>query len=174
MNPVRLIMRKEIGRLLLDQRALAWLLAFSCALSGFALLFISNAELSLLDNAQVVYMMAGVVMVAGTVAAVIFGCDAYAGEHERGTLTPLLVAPISPSALLAGKAAGVFAVWGVLYLLALPYLWAVGAGGQNLVQAVAYLALFGTPVVLGFGDLSMAFSAETGSVMTSRSSTWFS
>lgn len=54
-----------------------------------------------------------------------------------------------------------------MYLLSLPYLWAVGAGGQNLGQAIFYLGLFGTPVVLGFGYLAMALSARSGSVMSS-------
>jgi hypothetical protein len=53
-----------------------------------------------------------------------------------------------------------------MVLLSLPYLWAVGAGGQNLRQAILYLALFGTPVALGFGYLAMALSARSGSVLT--------
>jgi hypothetical protein len=66
-----------------------------------------------------------------------------------------------------GKALGLVGAWALMYLLSLPYLWAVGAGGQNLVQAILYLALFGTPVVLGFGYLAMALSARSGSVLTS-------
>jgi ABC-type Mn2+/Zn2+ transport system ATPase subunit len=130
------------------------------------LLLISNAELSLLDNAQVVYMMTGTVTGAGAIIAVILGSDAFAGERERRTLAPLLTAPISTSELLMGKALGLITTWGVMYLLALPYLWAVGAGGQNLIQAMVYLVLFGTPVVLGFGYLAMALSARSGSVLT--------
>lgn len=167
MNTILLIARKERAALLQDQRGLAWLLAFSVVLSGFALLLISNKELSLLDNAQVVYMMAGTVTAAGAVIAVILGADAFAGERERGTLVPLLTAPIRTSDLLIGKALGLTSAWGVMYVLALPYLWAVGVSGQNLVQAVVYLALFGTPVVLGFGYLALALSARRGSVIAS-------
>lgn len=167
MNPTSLIAQKERLALLQNQRGLAWLLAFSGVLSTFALLLISNKELSLLDNAQVVYMMAGTVTAAGAVIAVILGADAFAGERERGTLVPLLTAPVTSQQILMGKALGLLVAWGVMYLLALPYLWAVGAGGQNLAQAMFYLALFGTPVVLGFGYLAMALSARSGSVMTS-------
>lgn len=167
MNPVSLIMQKEHSALLQNQRGLVWLLAFSMVLSAFALLLISNQELSLLDNAQVVYMMAGTVTAAGSLIAVILGADAFAGERERGTLVPLLTAPMSTNQLLMGKVLGLSSAWGIMYVLAFPYLWAVGAGGQNLVQAMLYLALFGTPVVLGFGYLAMALSARTGSVITS-------
>jgi ABC-type transport system involved in multi-copper enzyme maturation permease subunit len=95
------------------------------------------------------------------------GSDAYAGEKERGTLVPLLCAPIDAQALLVGKALGMLISWAVMFLVAMPYLWAVGASGQNLGAALFYLALFGTPVVLGFGYLAMAISARTGSVLAS-------
>lgn len=167
MNATALIAQNARAALLQNQRGLGWLLAFSGVLSAFALLLISNKELSLLDNAQVVYMMTGTVTAAGAVIAVILGADAFAGERERDTLVPLLTAPLSTGQLLMGKALGLVSAWGVMYLLSLPYLWAVGASGQNLLQAIVYLGLFGTPVVLGFGYLAMALSARSGSVLTS-------
>jgi len=167
MNAITQIAAKENRALLRNSRGLGWLLGYCAVLSAFALLLLSNQELSLLDNAQVVYMLAGTVTAAGALIAVILGADAFAGERERGTLVPLLTAPVSTSQLLVGKAIGLVSAWAVMYVLALPYLVAVGTDGQNLLQAIVYLALFGTPVVLGFGYLAMALSARTGSVMTS-------
>jgi len=158
---------QESAKMLRSRRGLLWLIVYSGLLSAFSLLLVSNTELSLLDNAQVVYMMAGTILAAGTLLAVILGSDAYAGEKERGTLVPLLCAPIDVSALLTGKALGLLSAWGVMVAMATPYLWAVGASGQNLGLAVLYLALFGTPVVFGFGSLAMAVSTRTGSVLTS-------
>jgi len=158
---------KESAQMLGSQRGLLWLTAYSGLLSAFSLLLISNTELSLLDNAQVVYMMTGTILAAGALLAAILGSDAYAGEKERGTLVPLLCAPIRANALLAGKALGLLSAWGVMFVVATPYLWAVGASGQNLGAAMFYLALFGTPVILGFGYLAMALSARTGSVLAS-------
>src|SRR5229473_2172541 len=86
MNPTILIARKEAGELLLSQRGLAWLLAMAAALSGFALLLVSNSELSLLDNAQVVYDMVGIVGALGALLALVVGIDATGGERERGSL----------------------------------------------------------------------------------------
>ena len=162
---------KESAQMLRSQRGLMWLAAYCGLLSAFSLLLVSNTELSLLDNAQVVYMMTGTVMAAGAVLAAILGSDAYAGEKERGTLTPLLCAPVSPNQLLTGKAIGLLGAWLIMFVISVPYLWAVGASGQNLGQAIFYLALLGTPVVLGFGYLAMALSARTGSVLASLLST---
>ena len=171
MNTTWTIVRKESAQMLRSQRGLVWLMIFSGLLSAFSLLLVSNTELSLLDNAQVVYMMAGTVLAAGALLAAILGSDAYAGERERGTLVPLLCAPLAPDALLAGKAVGMLVSWGVMFITSVPYLWAVAASGQNLGAALFYLALFGTPVVLAFGYLAMALSARTGSVVTSLLST---
>ncbi|MDA8430881.1 MAG: ABC transporter permease subunit [Geobacteraceae bacterium] len=164
MNPTILIARKEGGELLMSGRGLAWLLALSIIMSVLCLLLVSNTELSLLDNAQVVYMVMGTVTALGALLAIVIGSDALAGERERGSLIPLLLAPVTPSQIVFGKLGGQVAGWIVMYLLSLPYVWAVGSSGQNLTQAVAYLALFGTPVVLGFGFLGIALSARLGSV----------
>lgn len=162
---------KESLQMLRSQRGLLWLTAYSGLLSAFSLLLVSNTELSLLDNAQVVYMMSGTVLAAGSLLSVILGSDAYAGEKERGTLIPILCAPVGADTLLIGKTIGLLSAWTLMFVLATPYLWAVGADTQNLGAAVFYLVLFGTPVVLGFGYLAMALSARTGSVLTSILST---
>jgi ABC-type transport system involved in multi-copper enzyme maturation permease subunit len=164
MNPVILIARKEAGELLLSQRGLAWLMAMAIALSGFALLLVSNTELSLLDNAQVVYDMVGIVGALGALLAIVVGVDATGGERERGSLVPLLLVPASREAILLGKLGGIAVAWAFMYGLALPYLWAVGSTGQNLVQGAIILALLGTPAVLGFGFLGMTLGARLASV----------
>lgn len=163
MNPASLIARKEAGELLLSLRGLAWLMAVAVALSAFGLLLVSNTELSLLDNAQVVYDMVGIVTALGGLLALVVGLDAVAGERERGSLVPLLLTPASRDAILAGKLGGVAIAWAVMYALALPYLWAVGSTGQNLWQGMVVLALLGSPVVLGFGFLGMGLGARLAS-----------
>ena len=72
-SPVRLIARKEAAEIVTSPRGLAWLLVLTGTLSGFSLLFVANTELSLLDNAQVVYDMLGVVTALGALLAVIAG-----------------------------------------------------------------------------------------------------
>lgn len=166
MTPTILIAKKESGELLGSGRGLAWMLALSVILSVLALLLVSNAELSLLDNAQVVYMVMGTITALGGLFAIVLGSDAIAGEKERGTLIPLLLSPITTTHIILGKMSGQVMAWALMYALSLPYLWAVGSSGQNLAQAIAYLALFGTPVVLGFGFYAIGLSARFGNVRT--------
>jgi ABC-2 type transport system permease protein len=163
MSAAMLLARKEAGELLLSSRGLGWLLAVAVVLSGFALLLIGSKELSLLDNAQVVYDMLGIVTALGALLAVVVGTDAIAGERERGSLLPLLLAPISRDGLLLGKVSGQVIVWAAMLALALPYLWAVGSTGQNLLSGAIALGLLGTPVALGFGLLALGLGARFGS-----------
>jgi ABC-type transport system involved in multi-copper enzyme maturation permease subunit len=151
---------KETGELVLSKRGLCWLLLVSVVLSGFALLLISDTELGLLDNAQIVYDMAGLVISLGALLSLVVGADAIGGEHERGSLVPLLLAPRSRSALLLGKLGGQLVAWAVMLVIALPYLWAVGSTGQNLTAGIACLMILGTPIVLVFGCLGLALGAR--------------
>ncbi|SKA25597.1 ABC-2 type transport system permease protein [Enhydrobacter aerosaccus] len=166
MSAARLIARKEAGELLLSLRGLSWLMAVAVALSVFGLLLVSNTELSLLDNAQVVYDMVAIVTALGGLLALVVGLDAVAGERERGSLVALLLTPASRDAILSGKLGGIAVAWAVMYALALPYLWAVGSTGQNLREAVTILAVLGSPVVLGFGFFGMALGARLATART--------
>ena len=166
---VRLIARKEAAEIVTSPRGLAWLLVLTGALSAFSLLFVANTELSLLDNAQVVYDMLGVVTALGALLAVIAGADAIAGERERSSLMPLLLAPISRRQIVLGKLGGPLAAWAAMLALAVPYVWAVGSTGQNLLPGLIALALLGTPVVLGFGFLALGLGARLGSARTALS-----
>ena len=166
MNPTTLIARKESSELLGSGRGLGWLLALAVILSVLALLPVSNTELSLLDNAQVVYMVMGTITALGGLLAIVLGSDAIAGEKERGTLIPLLLTPVSSTHIVLGKMGGQVVAWLLMYMLSLPYLWAVGSSGQNLAQAIGYLALFGAPVVVGFGFFAIGLSARFGNVRT--------
>lgn len=167
MTPIFLLARKEAGDLLLSPRGIVWLLTMSAVLSGFALLLVGDTELSLLDNAQVVYDMAGIVTALGALLAVVVGTDAIAGERERGSLIPLMLTPVSRPAILLGKLGGQFIAWTLMLAVAVPYLWAVGSTGQNLGDTIVLLALLGTPVVLAFGFFAMGLAARLGSARAS-------
>jgi ABC-type transport system involved in multi-copper enzyme maturation permease subunit len=164
-GPALLLAGKEAGALLRGGQGLALLLVLCLVLSIFGLLLVGDSELSLLDNAQVVYDMMAIVTALGALIAVILGSDSIAGERERGTLVSLLLTPVPARGIVLGKIGALLLAWVVIYAIALPYLWAVGSTGQNLLPAIAYLALFGTPAVLTFGFLAIGVSARARSTL---------
>ncbi|MDJ0390298.1 ABC transporter permease subunit [Roseomonas sp. E05] len=160
MSPALAIARREGGELLCSPRGLAWLLAAAGVLSGFALLLVGSTELGLLDNAQVVYDMAGLTIALGALLALVSGVDAVAGERERGALLPLLATASPRRSIVLGRLGGQALAWSAMLAISAPYLWAVGSTGQNLGAALLGLLLFGTPVALAAGAAAMALGAR--------------
>jgi len=160
MHTSETIAYKECREDLFAVRGMGLYLTAAIVLSAFSLLMISNTELSLLDNAQAVYMMAGIVLALAGLIAIVKGSDSFAGERDRETLEALLITPASRLALSAGKLIAIFITWFLLYLLAVPYLWAVGSSGQNLAATFVYLLGVGSLLVIFFASLILSLSAR--------------
>jgi ABC-type transport system involved in multi-copper enzyme maturation permease subunit len=169
MNTLVPLVRKEFMEDLMATRGSIFLVIASVVLSAFSVLLISNTELSLLDNAQAVYMMTGIIIALASLVAVIRGSDGFAGERERSTLEPLMLTPVTGHRLALAKLIGTMLVWLILFVLSVPYLWAVGSTGQNLLPAIQYLFISGTLMVLTFGGIALALSAKMGSFKSALS-----
>jgi len=163
MNQIWVLVKKECWEDIVSARGGLFYLVGSLVLSVFGLLLVGNTELSLLDNAHAVYLMSGLVLAVALLLTVIRGSDGFAGERDRGTLEPLLTAPIKPNSLAAAKLIGMLFSWLVLFLIAVPYLWAVGSAGQNLKPATVVLFAVGTLLTAIYGGLMLALSARARS-----------
>ncbi|MFZ0483225.1 MAG: ABC transporter permease subunit [Desulfobacterales bacterium] len=160
MRHFKTLIKKECIEEISSSRGAALYLAGCGVLSVFSLLLVSNTELSLLDNAQAVYMMSAIIIALALLIAVIRGSDGFAGERERKTLELLLITPVSPAEVAIAKLMGLIFSWFVVFVLSIPYLWAVGSTGQNLIPALEYLFISGTLLVVIFGGFSLALSAR--------------
>ncbi len=157
------IVLKECREDVFAVRGMGIYLTAALVLSAFGLLLVGNTELSLLDNAQTVYIMAGIILSLAGLIAVVRGSDAFAGERDRETLEALLISPVSSEDIAFGKLAALMVSWLLLYLLAVPYIWAVGSSGQNLTAALLYLFISGTILMTIFGSLVLSLSARVRS-----------
>jgi ABC-2 type transport system permease protein len=169
MNTLVPLVRKEIMEDLMATRGSIFLVIACVVLSVFSVLLVSNTELSLLDNAQAVYMMSGIIIALASLVAVIRGSDGFAGERERDTLEPLMLTPVTGHKLALAKLIGIVFSWLILFILSIPYLWAVGSTGQNLLPAIQYLFITGMLMVLSFGGLALALSAKARSFKSALS-----
>lgn len=160
MNPLQPLIRREFLEDFMAARGAVIMVVAVTVLSVFSVLLVSNTELSLLDNAEAVYMMASIIIALAALLAVIRGSDGFAGERERETLEALLLAPINGNQVSLAKLLGIVFSWLALYILAIPYIWAVGSTGQNLLATLLYLFITGTLVVFIFGGLALALSAR--------------
>lgn len=160
MRPYKILIKKECLEEIFSSRGAALYLVGIGVLSVFSLLLVSNTELSLLDNAQAVYMMSAIIIMLALLIAVVRGSDGFAGERERETLETLLITPVSPAEIAFAKLMGLLFSWMIVFILSMPYLWAVGSTGQNLLSALIYLFVAGTLLVVIFGGFMLALSVR--------------
>jgi ABC-type transport system involved in multi-copper enzyme maturation permease subunit len=160
MNFLWPLIKKEFQEDFMAARSSFFLVIATLVLSVFSVLLVSNTELNLLDNAEAVYIMACIIIALAALVAVIRGSDGFAGERERETLELLLLAPMNGHHVAFAKLLGILFSWLILYLLAIPYLWAVGSTGQNLLPTLQYLFITGTFIVLIFGSMALTLSAH--------------
>lgn len=161
------IMQKEIKESILTPKGFLWYILTSGILSILSYLFLTNSELSLLDQGQMLYMIMNLITALGVLIGLVFGADSFAGEIERGTIEALLLSPANRMEIATGKLGAVLTNWGIIFIISLPYLLIVGKGGQNLPVGIVYLAILGTLLVTTFSALSMGLSARITSVKNS-------
>ena len=80
-----------------------------------------------------------------------------------------MLTPATGHELALAKLIVIMFSWLTLFLLSLPYLWAVGGTGQNLPPAIQYLFITGTLTVLSFGGTALALSAKARSFKSALS-----
>jgi len=153
-----------LRELVFTSKGLAWLPMFSLLLSALVTLFLTNVDLSLMDQRTMMFMTTQAIVLLGTLAVVAVGADAVAGERERGTLEALLAAPVARHQLLGGYLAGALAPWAAMVLIGLPYLAVVSASTSGFLSAAAYLLLAGSVLALGVGAWTISLSAGAGSL----------
>lgn len=158
MNAVKHLIVKELKENLLTSKGISFFLVATLVLSVFSILLISNTELSLLDNAQAVYMMSGIALGIIGLLSIVIGSDSFAGEVERRTLESLLLTPLTVPGIAYSKLISNLVVGLFLFVISVPYLWAVGSTGQNLVATLTYLFVTGFLLTAIFSGLSIILS----------------
>ena len=167
------VLQKEIRESVLTPKGFLWYIITSMILSVLSYLFLSNRELSLLDQGQMVYLIMNFITALGILVGLVFGADAFAGEMERGTMEALFLTPVTKGEIATGKLGAALTNWGILLAISLPYLFVVGKGGQNLLIGIAYLALLGTFLGIIFSAFSMGLSSRIKSVKNSLMASFF-
>ncbi len=162
-----IIMHKEIRESLLTPKGFLWYILTSVILSVLSYLFLTNSELSLLDQGQMLYLIMNFITALGILMGLVFGADALAGEIERGTLEALFLSPVSKMEIAMGKLGAALTNWGIILVISLPYLFIVGKGGQNLAMGIIYLAVLGTLLAVIFSAFSLGLSARIKSIKNS-------
>lgn len=155
--------RREMSGNFYSWRGGAWIVAASLIFSMIAYLLLTDKELSLLDQGEMLFTFGEIVIALGAVMSVTTGSSAISSEVESGTLESLLLTPIHHRQIAIEKLMSAASMWLLLYVASIPYLLVLASGTGLGVDAIFYVGFYGTLVAIGFSSLSIAISAKVRS-----------
>lgn len=169
MKEIGVLLKKELKEQIFASKGLIFAFFESAILTVYSLILISNRELSLLDNAEAVYRMSTLIIAVISLIAIVYGSDSFGGEYEKKTMDTLMIAPVTPFKIALSKLFSYTLIYLMLFLISMPYIWAVGGQGQNLIPAFVYNFVFGLLLMLIFAIISMIVSIKLKSLKTALS-----
>ncbi len=155
---IRIAARRELRDLWLRGRGLPLLIAYALLLSITSYVTATNRELNFLEQREALNQTLQIAVAISALLVLVAAADAVSGERDRGTLEPLMVAPVRREALLAGKAIAALSLWFAAYMTAVPYVVYLARGTR-----VSAAALVGGLVV---GTVLAVFAAAVGLVLS--------
>jgi ABC-2 type transport system permease protein len=165
-----MLYRHEISGSFYSWRGSAWIIAAALIFSLVAYLLLTDKELSLLDQGEMLFTLAEVILALAIIMSAASASSTISTEIESGTFESLLLTPVTHRQIAIQKMLSIITIWGILYLVSIPYLIAVASGTNLAVSAVLYVGLYGTILVTGISMISIAISwrlkSSKNSIMT--------
>ena len=165
-----MLYRHEISGSFYSWRGSAWIIATSLIFSLVAYLLLTDKEISLLDQGEMLFTLGEVIIALGIAMSAVSASSAISSEIESGTLESLLLTPITHRQIAIQKMFSIVTIWAILYLVSIPYLIVVASGTNLALSAVLYVGLYGTLLVTAISMISIVISwrlkSSKNSIMT--------
>jgi hypothetical protein len=140
---------KEIKAQLYTWKSTAWLLLTSLIFSVTSYLLLTDKELSLLDQTELMWLLAKIIIGVALLVVTIEASSAINTEFEKETAESLFLAPLSVRQFVEGKAFAIITLWVLIYIVAIPYMAVASLGSNLLFPFLGYVAFLGTLGILG-------------------------
>lgn len=154
----RNIWLKELREQLYAWKGTLWLVISSLVFSLISYLLLTDKELSLLDQTEMMWMLAKVIIGIGLLIISIDASSIISNEFEKETAESLFLSPIKMKDFVLGKLLASLSMWFFIFIVSIPYILVTSAGTKLFFPFLAYIFLLGTVGVLGFIMLIFAIS----------------
>jgi len=144
------IWKKEIRGELYTWKSMLWLVISSILFSFTSYLLLTNAELSLLDQTELMWLLGKIVIGVALLIVTIDASSIITTEFEKETAESLFLAPISLKDFILGKLFASLTLWAAIFVVSIPYILVASAGSGLGLAFMGYVALLGTIGVIGF------------------------
>jgi ABC-type transport system involved in multi-copper enzyme maturation permease subunit len=149
---IRHIWWKEVRAGLYTWKSLFWLPISSLILSFTSYLLLTDKELSLLDQTELLWLLSKVVIGVAFLIATIDASTIVTSEFENGTAESLFLAPLRLRDFIVGKLLAPLTLWAAVFAVAVPYMLVASAGTKLAPAFIGYVAFLGT---IGIGGMIM-------------------
>lgn len=164
------IWQKEVRERLHTWKGTVWLILAALVFSLTSYLLLTNKELSLLDQTELLWLLSKVIVVVSLAIVVIDASLVINAEFERETAESLFLTPLTLRDFVLGKFLATMTLWGAIFVVAIPYMLVTSSGTHLAGAFIGYVALLGTigiaAVVLIIFALSFLFRSSKNTLTT--------
>ncbi len=169
----RIIAGQECRDLWLSGRGPVLTFAYALLLSAVTYLAATNQILNFLEQRESVNLVLQIAVAVGVLLTLVVAADAISGERERGTLESLLLTPVSRGSIVLGKLVAAMSLWGMVFVVAVPYLWVLGNGVAVVGEALLLGLVVGTLLALSMAAVGLLISARSSTNKVSLAASLF-
>jgi ABC-2 type transport system permease protein len=155
---IKQIWQKEIKEELYTWKSMVWLVVASLLFSFTSYLLLTNKELSLLDQTELMFFMSQMIISIGLLIVTIDSSSTITSEFEKETAESLFLSPLRIKDFIVGKLLSALTLWWVIYIVAVPYIIVTSAGSHLVIPFLLYALILGTILVSAFIFLNFAIS----------------
>jgi ABC-2 type transport system permease protein len=138
------IWKKELQGELYTWKSMTWLVIASLLFSFTSYLLLTDRELSLLDQTELMLLFGQIIIGVALLIITIDASSIITAEFENETAESLFLTPLSLKDFLAGKFLASLTLWVFLFVVSLPYIFVTSSGSHLTLEFIGYIALLGT------------------------------
>ncbi len=165
------IWKKEVKGELYTWKSMLWLVIASLLFSLTSYLLLTDKELSLLDQTEMLWILAKIIIATALLIITIDASSIIAAEFEKETAESLFLSPLKLSDFILGKLLACLTLWLSIYVVAVPYIIVTSMGTNLTVPFLCYAALLGTlgvtPLIIVIFGISFLFRSSKNTLTTS-------
>lgn len=155
---IKQIWLKEIKSELYTWKSTAWLLIASLLFSFTSYLLLTNKELSLLDQTELLWILSEIIIGVALLIVVIDASSIINSEFEKETAETMFLSPMSLKDFIVGKLLASLSLWAAVFVVAIPYIIVVASGTNLALPFLLFTAILGTLGIVGFIGITFAIS----------------
>lgn len=152
------IWKKELQANFYTWKGMLWIVIASLLLSFTSYLLLTDKELSLLDQTELMLLLGQIIIGVTLLIIAIDASSSITIEFEKETAETLFLTPLSMKDFLSGKFFASLTLWCMLFVVSLPYIVVTSEGSKLTLAFAGYIALLGTLGVIGFIAFIFAIS----------------